>query len=226
MKKPFYTELAYFAGLILLAIGTALMTRADFGLSMVVAPAYLIHLKISESLPSFTFGTAEYALQAVLILTLILIRKKIRLFYLCSFITAVLYGFALDGMLALIGWVTMTMPVRIAFYLVGMVLCSAGVSLYFHTYFSPAAYELFVKDLSGKFNVPINRFKTIYDCTSCGVAIILSFLFFGFGHFKGIGWGTVVCALLNGWIIGRMTKLFESRFEFVDRLTWRKLFEN
>ena len=41
------------------------------------------------------------------------------------------------------------------------------------------------------------RFKTIYDCTSCAVAVILSFLFFGLGQFKGINVGTVICSLLK-----------------------------
>lgn len=39
IKRVFYTELAYAIGIIVLALGTALMERADFGMSMVVAPA-------------------------------------------------------------------------------------------------------------------------------------------------------------------------------------------
>ena len=66
-KKIFYAEMAYVAGIVLLALGTALMERADYGMSMVVAPAYIIHLKLSQYLPWFSFGMAEYLLQAVLI---------------------------------------------------------------------------------------------------------------------------------------------------------------
>ena len=39
MKKTFYSELAYFIGIAVLALGTAMMEQADFGMSMVVAPA-------------------------------------------------------------------------------------------------------------------------------------------------------------------------------------------
>ena len=43
MKKPvFYTELAYILGLVLLALGTALTVYGNFGVSMVVAPAYIL----------------------------------------------------------------------------------------------------------------------------------------------------------------------------------------
>ena len=46
MKKvKFSTEISYFLGIILLAAATTLMVKADFGVSMVVAPAYILHLK-------------------------------------------------------------------------------------------------------------------------------------------------------------------------------------
>lgn len=101
-QKTFYTEIAYLLGLLILALGTAFMERADFGVSMVVAPAYLIHLKVSEVLPFFSFGMAEYTLQAVVILAMILILRRIKLSYFFSFVTAVLYGLTLDGAMALI----------------------------------------------------------------------------------------------------------------------------
>lgn len=59
-KRVFYCEIAYVAGIIVLALGTAFMERSDFGMSMVVAPAYLIHLKVSQFLPFFSFGMSEY----------------------------------------------------------------------------------------------------------------------------------------------------------------------
>lgn len=75
-KRVLYSECAYALGIIALAIGTAFMEKADLGMSMVVAPAYLIHLKISQYLDWFTFGMAEYCLQAVLlILTAVILRK-------------------------------------------------------------------------------------------------------------------------------------------------------
>lgn len=50
-KKTICTEFCYLAGVIILALGTALMEKAGFGMSMVVAPAYLIYLKLSQVLP-------------------------------------------------------------------------------------------------------------------------------------------------------------------------------
>lgn len=66
-KKTFYTELAYLIGVMLLTLGTAMMAAAGLGLSMVIAPAYLLHLKVSQVLPFFSFGLADYSLQVVLL---------------------------------------------------------------------------------------------------------------------------------------------------------------
>ena len=226
-KKPvFFTELAYVLGIIALAIGVALMERADFGLSMVVAPAYLLHLKISQFLPFFTFGVAEYTLQAVLIIVLMAIMRKFRISYLFSFITAVWYGYTLDLFMYLVGLIPDGgIALRIAFFVLGILICSFGVSMVFHTYIPPEAYELFVKEISRKFSFNITKVKWIYDITSCLVAVALSFLFFGLWHFEGVKWATVLCALVNGFIIGGFSKLFEHFFEFKDGLKLRKFFE-
>ena len=224
-KRVFYTELAYVLGLFILALGTAFMERADFGVSMVVAPAYLLHLKISQFLPFFSFGMAEYTLQAVVLAVMMLILRRVKLSYLFSFVTAVIYGFMLDAVMALVALLPMGhMAVTVLFYLLGMLLCSVGVSLLFHTYISPEAYELFVKEVSQKFGADIHLFKTAYDCVSCLVGIGLSFAFFGLWHFEGVKLGTVLCALVNGSLIGLCTRFFEKLWRFEDRFPFRARF--
>lgn len=224
-KKTCYNEAAYIAGILILAIGTAFMERANLGISMVVAPAYLLHLKISQYVPFFSFGMAEYVLQAVLLILLAVFMRKFKKSYLFSFVTAVLYGFALDSSIAVVGLIPAAgMIWRLVFYAVGLVLCSVGVAFFFHTYISPEAYELFVKEISEKYGTNISKTKTIYDCISCLVGVILSFVFFGFGHFEGVKIGTILCALINGWLIGRISSRLEQVFEFKDAFGWRDMF--
>jgi uncharacterized membrane protein YczE len=225
-KRKFYTELAYVLGIVALALGTALMEKADFGLSMVVAPAYLIYLKLSQVWSFVTFGMAEYTLQAVLLGVMALVLRRFRVSYLFSFVTAVLYGFALDGFMALVAHIGGdSMGWRVGFYAVGLLMCSTGVSFVFRTYIAPEVYELFVKKMSAKLNRDISHFKVAYDCVSCLVAIVLSFCFFGLWHFEGIKLGTVVCALVNGWLIGWIGRRMDKRFEYADALPLRRLFE-
>lgn len=225
-QSVFFTELAYVFGIVALALGVALMERADFGVSMVVAPAYLLYLKLSQTLPFFTFGMAEYSLQAVLLLAMCLVLRRFRVSWLFSFVTAVFYGFTLDGCIALVALLPGEgFAARAAFYVLGMLACSAGVSLLFHTYIAPEVYELFVKELAARTGADIHKVKTIYDCASCAIGVALSFLFFGFGRFEGVKLGTILCALVNGSLIGLCTRFFEARFTFRDALKLRKLFQ-
>ena len=225
-KRTFYTELAYLFGLVTLALGTALMERADFGMSMVVAPAYLIHRKISQTLPFYSFGMSEYVLQLALLLVLAAVMRRFKKGYLFSFGTAVLYGFTLDAAMALVGLLPFSGTVwRVICYVLGLLVCAIGVALLFHTYIAPEAYELFVKELSAERHWRIDRVKTVYDCCSCLVGVALSFAFFGFGHFEGVKLGTILCALVNGWMIGRIGIALERAFDFRDALPLREFFE-
>ena len=183
-KRVFYTEISYILGLVIMAFAAAFTEKANFGMSMVVAPAYILHLKVSEFLPWFTFGVAEYVFQGLLIIITVIIMRKFKMSYLFSFVTAVLYGTCLDGAMALISALPEnTFAIRILWYILGTVLCSFAVSLFFHTYLSPEAYELIVKEIAQKFNFNINKVKTSYDCISVVLGIIMSFAFFGFGVF-------------------------------------------
>lgn len=224
-KRTVFTEAGFFLGILILAFGTALMERADFGMSMVVAPAYLIHLKVSQDLPFYSFGMSEYVLQAVLLVLMCLILRRFRLSYLLSFVTAVLFGLALDLMILLVGLLPFSGLVwRVGCYLLGMLFCSVGISLFFHSYLPPEVYELFVREFSAGFGTELHRTKTVYDCCSCLVAVVLSFCFFGFWHFEGVKLGTVICALVNGTLIRLCSRLLDRCFRFRDALPWREKF--
>ena len=227
MKKRFSAEAAYVLGILFIAAGAVFMEKADFGMSMVVAPAYILYRWLSPSFSFFTFGMAEYCLQAVLLLVMAAVLRRFRIPYLFSFITAVIYGFVLDAFMRL-GTLLPADHIwqRVIWYAVGMLFCAAGVSAMFHTYIAPQAYELFVKEVSGHFHIDINRFKTAYDCVSCMVGVIMSFLIFGLWHFVGVNWGTIVCALINGSLIGWFSSFYEKHWTFYDRFPWRRFFED
>ena len=101
MKRTFSTELAYVFGIVFVAWGVVLMEKADFGVSMVVAPAYLLYRWLSPAWSVVTFGMAEYCLQAVLLLAMCLLLRRFRVSYLFSFVTAVVYGVVLDAFMLL-----------------------------------------------------------------------------------------------------------------------------
>ncbi len=213
-KRTFYSEISYALGIVLLAAGTALTVRADFGVSMVVAPAYIIHLKVAEFLPAFSFGMAEICFQ-ILILLLVAAIGKFRASTLFSFVTTLFYSLVLDGMTALAGFIPPpALAARIALFAAGLVLCALAIAFLFNTYVPPEAYEVFVLALSQKTGGRLGTVKTLYDLSSLVLAIALSFIFFGLGRFEGIGVGTVVAAFLNGPMIAGFKALLEKFFVF------------
>ena len=239
MKKKlgFYTEIAFFLGLAILAFGTALTAYGEFGMSMVVAPAYILHLFVSQFFSWFSFGMAEYTLQAIILIVLIIIMRKAKWSYLLSFGSAVLYGLILDLSTRLTNLFPKILGLQITMYVVGVIIICASIALLFEAYFPPEAYEMFVKEFSSKFKKPIHKVKIIYDCASLVVAIILCIVllspFKANGFFdvinnfmaSGIGIGTVVCAFLNGILIGLFQKLYSKIFNFKDKFKLRKYFE-
>ena len=214
-KKTVGEEIMYVLGIVFIALGVAFMARADFGVSMVVAPAYVLHLWVSKSLPWFSFGMSEYVMQAFIFIITVIAVRKFKFSYLISFATAFVYGLVLD----LFMWgtaplVTEAILPRIVYYVVGLLLSSFGVTCMFHTYIAPEVYELCVKEVSSAYKIDIGKFKTAYDICSLLLAILLSFVLNGWLKFIGIGVGTILCALVNGTVIGIMDKYITKRFTF------------
>ena len=203
------------------------MEKADFGVSMVVAPAYLLYRWLSPAWSFVTFGMAEYLLQALLLVALGCVLRRFRLSYLFSFVTAVLYGLALDGAMLLMSLFPQTREIwiRCVYYALGIYITTGGVAFLFHTYFMPEAYELFVKEISRHYGLDLYRFKRYYDYTSMAVSVALSFAFFGLGQFRGIHVGTLVSALLNGPLIALHSRILDGHLDFRDRLKLRRFFE-
>lgn len=223
MKKKFSTELAYVLGLLALAIGAAFMKTADFGMTMIVAPAFAMQAKLQELLPWLTLGVMEYIWQGVLLLVMMLIVRRAKWSYLFSFVTAVIFGYMLDGCIYLTSFLPTHFALRLLYYVCGSLVCSAGVALIFRTYISPEVHELLVKEIASKFNLPAHRVKMGYDIFCVAMALSLSLGFFG--KLVGIGWGTVVCAVVNGWLIGRISKLLDRFFDWKDMLPLRRIFD-
>lgn len=221
-------EWIYVLAVLVLSFATAMLAAADFGMSMVVAPAYIISLK----LPFLTFGQAEYLVQGTLFLVFCLVMRKIKPMYFFSFLSGFIYGAVLDFWRAVIPHFnpelyrpgTLPLSIRICYFLVGFLLNSLGVALYFKTYFYPQVYEFFVKGLSKKCGIKLEKFKIGFDMTCLVIALILSFVLFR--SMKGIGAGTVILACCNGVLIGCYGKWMDRHLDVYTKwLNFSEKFE-
>ncbi len=162
-------ELAYIAAIALLSFAVAMLSAADFGISTIVAPAYLLSLRTSV----LTFGQAEYVIQAGVFVVLCIVLRRFRLVYLSSFATCLIYGFVLD------------LWRRIPFFN--------------PTVTPPGSMALWLRIV-----------MFILICLAASVVMTLVF----FGEFRGISWGTIVMALINGTIIGQFSTLLDRTCDF------------
>lgn len=207
--KIYWGELAFVFGTVSLTLGIALQTRADMGVSMVAAPAYILSLKFD----SLTFGRAEFLVQGLLFLAYCIVVRQIRYKKLMSFVVAVPYGILLDLCMKAVLFISPnTMLERLLIFLSGTVLSALGIALYFRTYLPMLVYEMFVMGMSRHYNVDFNKVKIIYDWTSFFTAVILSLWFFK--GFYGIGLGTILCTILNGPLIKQWGKLLDNHIDF------------
>lgn len=131
----------------------------------------------------------------------------------------------LDGWLCIIALAFVeSVILKVAAFVLGTLFCTFSISLLFRTYIPPEAYELFVSEVSKRFSFNIHKFKTLYDCASLFISIVLSIVFFGLWPLHGIGIGTVICAFVNGPLIAFFTKYTDKIWSFEDRFGLGKRF--
>lgn len=195
--------LLYIAGIQILALGMMLMVRCDLGVSVGTASYYVF----SQRFTFFSLGVWSYLAHGLVLILMMVILRKIRLFYLMSFVTSVLLGYSMDFYGLLLPEKFENMVLRLIFMCVGIVGVALGIALNYASGLPAAPYDTFSKEISRHFNWKISKVKTTFDLTCLSISIVFGFIFFG--KIIGIGIGTVVSAFLTGTIIGLFKKLLE-----------------
>ena len=212
-------ELNWLLGALLVSLGVAICNRADLGVSMIAAPAFIIHDALLQVTDVLSIGVIEYLVQGFIILLTCLIVKRFNWRYLLSFLTAVIYGYFIDMWMLIIG----TEPfeelwMRWIMLIVGDVVTAVGVAFFFRTYLPVEAYELCVHEIARVRKFNFHKVKWIFDFSCLAVSIILAFSLFGdvttfdwstiYTHsFHHIGLGTIVTTIISAPIIRLASKL-------------------
>ena len=214
-------ELAYVFGLLIMPFAVAFTVKADLGMSMVAAPAYIISQKISV----ISYGTTEYLFQAVFLILMCIIIRKARLSFLTSFATAVVYGYLLDFAVYVTGFIPAdSLFVRIPLFILGMLMTSLAVAFFFNTYLAPCAYDFFVRVVGHEKKLNMRKWKLSFDFSMLCLSIVLSLILFH--KFVAISYGTFVMAAINGNIIAFFSNTMQKHIDFFDRFPLAKYFEN
>ena len=210
-------EAAWAVGIFVCALGVCLCTKADFGLSMIAAPPYILHYALRGIFPWFTQGRAEYAWQAILLTGMCLAVGRFRWRYLLSFGTAVIAGRAIDLWFLLLGGNAPyeSMAVRIAAFIAGELVTALAIAFVFRTSWPIQIYELLVREIADRFSFDVNRVKMVNDIAMFVLSAVLSFVLTR--GFHGFGAGTVIITLVNAPIIAFFGKILDRFFTFEPR---------
>lgn len=214
-KNTLHSEAVYIISILILSFSVAMVSAADFGLSMIVSPAYIL----SQKLGFLTFGQSEYVIQALMFIIFCFLMKKVKLIYFSSFLTCLIYGAILDFWRTIIPMFnpsvtepgSMGMPLRIFFYMAGTLITALAIAMCFRTYLYPQVYDFFVKGITERFALDRTKFKIAFDMIFLAISCIMTLLFFQ--KFVGIGVGTLITTLVNGFLIGNCGKLLDKFFE-------------
>lgn len=208
-------EVAWVLGILFCSLGVCFSAKSGLGVSMVVAPAYVLYQKISQYFSWFTFGMSEYCLQGILVAMLSVVLRRFKWKYVLSFLVAVIHGSLVDLWNNVFSFVECDLLFeRWAFCILGGVVTSFAISLMLRTYLPQEAYEVVVKEISDKYNFSFNKVKWIYDISSLVFSIILMLLLFGEFSFEMIGAGTLFLTVFNAPMITLYGKFNDKFFTF------------
>ena len=196
----------------LCSLGICLCTKADFGLSMIAAPPYIIHCFMRDMFSWYTQGTSEYIWEAVLLVLTCIIVRRFRPRFLLSFVTAVLNGFGIDLWLRVFGGngAYESLAARIAAFVIGSVIISIAIAFVFRTTLPPQVYELLVTEVSDKFGFDKSKIKLVNDICMLVITVVLARVL---THaWTGVGIGTVIVTFANAPMIKFFGKIID-KFE-------------
>ena len=226
MKKlPRSSELLWLLGIVFVALGVAICSKANLGVSMIAAPAFVIQEALVKLWGGFSVGVVEYLVQGVVLLVLCVAVRRFNWRYLLAFFVAVVYGYTMNFFLWILGGVSFDVTwLRWVMLIVGDIVTAFGVACFFHTYMPLQVFELFVAEVTDRYHLRIDRVKTVFDLSLLAVSVTLALVLFGdaadfdwasIGHnsFHSIGLGTLVTTAINSPLISLMSHLIKRAFD-------------
>lgn len=215
-KKLFRGELALIVAVMINSFGVVLMLYSNAGISAISSVPYAF----SEVFPKLTLGTWTYIFQGLLVLSLMIMRKRIVPSYLFSFVVGFVFGELLDLHNAWINILPSGLGWRIMWFIVSYVLLSIGIALSNRCVLPITPTDLFPREFSEITGIGYPKVKITFDISCLVVTAALTF--FALGRIEGLGIGTVAAAFTMGKAVGICGDFIDRHFRFESFMTKKK----
>ena len=196
--------LLFLVGLFINALGVSLITKASLGTSPISSIPYVLSLNYPFTLGNFTIFFSVL----LILLQMAILRKNFKPENILQIPVSIAFGYFIDFTMYLFAWVN---PSNYAFKIIALLIGCAilGFGVYMEVIADVVMLpgESFVRAIVQTWKANFGTTKIIFDTSMAVIAAALSFLFFG--KLNGVREGTIVAALLVGFIARVLGKKLE-----------------
>lgn len=200
----------FIVSLFISAIGVAVTKKGELGVSPISSVANLMSIQFD----ALTLGNWLIIWNCVLILgQIVLLRKKFQWIQLLQIPLSFLFGYFTDFGMWLVSFFDADKYIfRLILVIVGTVILAFGIALSVIANVIMNSGEAFVKALSDTIHKEFGNVKICFDIGCVIIAVLLSLIFFDM-KIVGTREGTIISALLTGFVVKLFTKLCKSKTE-------------
>ena len=207
----------FLIGLFINSLGVSLVTKASLGTSPISSIPYVLSLNFPLTLGNFTIIFSIL----LIVLQIIILRKNFKLENILQIPVSIMFGYFIDLTMYLFAWVNpQNYLIKLITLLIGCIVLGFGVYIEVVADVVMLPGESFVRAIVQTWNTNFGTTKIIFDSSMTIIAGIMSFVFFA--KLNGVREGTVIAALLVGYI----ARLFGKYLEFVNPLLFPEEYKN
>lgn len=204
--NKFKRYLLFLAGLFINALGVSLVTKASLGTSPISSIPYVLSLNFPLTLGNFTIIFSIL----LILLQILILRKNFKIENILQIPVSIAFGYFIDLTMYMFFWVNpQNYVVKLIALLAGCIVLGFGVYMEVLADVVMLPGESFVRAIVQTWNTNFGTTKIMFDSSMTIIAGVLSGIFFG--RLNGVREGTIIAALLVGFI----ARLFGKYLEFV-----------
>lgn len=197
------------AGLFVNGLGVSFITKAGLGTSPITSIPYTLSLGFTPTVGMFTLVFNIF----LIILQVILLRRNFQLQNLLQLPIIALFSFFIDLTMSLLGFMQPeTYAMKVVSLIVGCLILGFGVFMEMAANVAMLPGEATVRAVSDVFSTDFGKTKIAFDSSMTIIAAILSFIMFK--HLDGVREGTIVAAILVGFI----ARLFKKYIGGIEKI--------
>ena len=196
-------------GLFVNGLGVSFITKAGLGTSPITSIPYTLSLSFTPTVGMFTLVFNIF----LVILQVILLRRNFQLQNLLQLPIIALFSFFIDLTMSLLGFMQPeTYAMKVVSLIVGCLILGFGVFMEMVANVAMLPGEATVRAVSDVFSTDFGKTKITFDSSMTVIAAILSFIMFK--HLDGVREGTIVAAILVGFI----ARLFKKYIGGIEKI--------